>query len=224
MPSAATHYFVFDTYPARHSRHFERNAAAIVGHWALGEAGDEHGLAAMLEQRLEEEGWVVAAVIRHELVTAEMYRDDPEGRARFDQVQLDGFVADVWRVPRAFLGGPPTAGVGDGFDRFVNAVAARGAVSFFSAERREWAHGQINGDDRYLPLWTQAADAREWHHEWDGYELRELDSVALTDEMLEELATNDTLLALGLEPTTLVSFHPWALQQALEEALQAGDR
>lgn len=141
----------------------------------------------------------------------------PEGleRERFDQAQLDGFVAQVHRVPRH------TVGANDGPDDLVRAFRAfsrdllRGAFSLFSENDDQWANAVIDGEVEFLPVWSSGDAAAAWLADFPGYHVRPISHEALVPEFLDDIDSAGLLVGLGLEPGALVTFHPAALAAAL---------
>jgi hypothetical protein len=210
------HCFLIHVLPARESRRFEESVCAYAVCWipvALKESEAEaRGHAVSM---LNGEGWEIARVHDHQLVSDTSYAANDAGREEYEQAIADGFVASMNTVERevfciddAELPGARTAA---SYASFVDKLTG-GAWSLFSAGD-DVASCSFPDDAAYVPLWASSGEALACAGEWPEHHVKAVSPPEL-HALLARLHRDETGMVIGLEGT-LVRTSPLMLLRDL---------
>jgi hypothetical protein len=211
------HYLVLDIFPRPDSTHFQDRAGATAVCWLREEVALKSGdHLRYMNTKMTLEGWVIATVITHHIVTEETYRQNPDGIEFFQQALHEGFASTYHIRRREVIGG---AGVGYAlkpeFAAFVKTAIHSGAASLYSEPEQQWATAELQGGGALVPLCRTSNELAAWQTRWRTYAPRRLSYQVLDTEWLMGRYQQNLWIGLGLSPNALTMFHPLSLRHAM---------
>ena len=202
---------VFDCYPRFGSRCFEECACASVVCWIRTDACHaEGGPEIEARARLWAGGWGVVRTLSHDTVSEQTYASgNEEGRERFEQALIDGFVAQIHSVEReSVVVAEPHAGLlAQALAATASTISRSGGVTLLSPSDGNLANGLTRNGAEYLPLWSSEEEAVNWAKRWPSFQPEHLSPYDLSSYYLDQLNLEDMLVALGVDGF-LTTCHP----------------
>lgn len=211
------HYAVLDTFPKVDSTHFQDRAGATAVCWVREEVADKGGgLQRYLTTKMSLEGWVLAQMVAHHIVTEDTYRQNPDGIELFQQAANEGFASSYRIRRREVIGG---AGVGYAlkpeFEAFVRTLVLSGGASLFAEAEGGWATAPLGGGGALVPLCKSSNELAAHQQRWPRFAPHRLSYPVLDTEWLVSRYQGNLWLGLGLSPGALTMFHPLAVRHAM---------
>ncbi len=211
------HYVVLDVFPRVDSQHFQDRAGATAVCWVREEVAEKGGgLLRYVTTKMSLEGWVLATMMAHHIVTEETYRQNPDGIEQFQQAAYEGFSSSYRIRRREVVGG---AGIGYGlkpeFEAFVRHLVYAGGASLFSEVEAGWASAPLSGGGALVPLCKTSQELAAYQTRWRTHAPRRLSYQVLDTEWLTAMYQNNLWLGLGLGAGMLTMFHPLAVRHAM---------
>lgn len=194
---------VVEVFPDQASDHFSLCSCAAAAFYVRCRSGEQ--AVQIAERELALNGWSVAATLSRERITAStnvrrsLHRGD--------------YVCNLQRVNRRIFAlhtdtSLPQDQIGMMYAEFLKGIRGGGYLLCNDGDRPY--DPLLLGEQPIFPVWLNDEEPQRWREHWSlERRVQRLDAKALGSIIAQ--VHDDALLALGLTPTMLVTFHPRAI-------------